>query len=114
MKELGEIIRRDHIPSPWWGGQIPWGGAWRTLFKYASSLSRDQLQSGQFDDMLDSLESPVSEQMETARYFSSSEPRDLYALYKKNGLDERATEFRRICNERISFDIEYFFKQVDN
>ncbi|HZL89583.1 MAG TPA: hypothetical protein VFB96_14560, partial [Pirellulaceae bacterium] len=46
-------------------------------------------------------------------YYSSSEPRDLYALYVQKGLTERAGSFRAACKKALPYDIDYYFKMVD-
>ncbi len=63
------------------------------------------MKQGRLDDVLDALESPA--------YFSSSEPRDLYALYLQQGMIERAKSFREKCGKRLTYDVHYFFKMVD-
>ena len=40
-------------------------------------------------------------------------PRDLYALYLRRGLTDRAMRFRVAMKTAVSFDMEYYFDQVD-
>jgi len=75
------------------------------LFKYLEGQTEEILRSGQADRYLDALERGF--------IHSSSEPRDLYALYVKNGMTGRARKFREHINKAAAFDMEYFFKQVD-
>ena len=105
LEELGQVIRTDPHPKGWWGGRVPWGVSWELLFKYA------QQHRGNIDDVLDSLESPVRD-FEGSNHFSSSQPRDLYALYVQRGM-RRAKSYRKAVNEKTSYDMEYYFKQVD-
>jgi hypothetical protein len=51
--------------------------------------------------------------MESPRYYSSSEPRDLYALYRQRNMTKRAKSFREKCRKRLTYDIDYYFKMVD-
>lgn len=103
--ELCEVIEKDLTPENWWGGRIPWGVSWNILFKYVQSQPAKQLKAGRFDKALQALESP--------EYYSSSEPRDLYALYLQRGLKDRAKKFRENCRQRITYDIDYYFDMVD-
>ena len=43
----------------------------------------------------------------------SDGPRDLYALYLQHGLAERAKAFRATCRTQMTYDIDYYFKMVD-
>jgi HEAT repeat protein len=104
LDALADNVRRERVPQNWWGGHVPWGVSWEILFSYAQSHPA-KLKSGRLDAVLDALESPD--------YYSSSEPRDLYALYLQNGLSQRAAKFRKACRQRLSYDIDYFFNMVD-
>lgn len=63
--------------------------------------------------MLDALEIPLARGEPGGGFFSSSEPRDLYALYLQRGLTGRARAFRRACKNALSYDIDYYFDMVD-
>jgi HEAT repeats len=104
LDALCKIVRENLCPTNWWGGSIPSGVSWDILFDYAQSRPAE-VKQGKLDDVLDALESPD--------YFSSSAPRDLYALYVQLGLTERAKSFRETCRKRLSYDIDYYFKMVD-
>ncbi len=104
LEALSDIIRHDRRPEHWWGGSIPWGVSWNLLFDYAQQRPAE-LKQGKLNDILDAMESPD--------YFSSSEPRDLYALYVQQGMTARAKTFRAACRKRLTYDIDYFFDQVD-
>jgi hypothetical protein len=84
---------------------IPEGDSWNILFKYVQSRPPEQFKSGKLDPLLDALE-----QM---KWYSSSEPRDLYALYVQQGLTDRAKTFRQRTKKDVTYDIDYYFKQVD-
>lgn len=111
LDELGQIVRTRPNPQDWWGGSIPWGVAWNILFEYALQ------QNGRFStpkvkNVLASLESPIRES-EKSYHFSSSQPRDLYALYVQNGMQERAASYREAVNAKTTYDMELYFNNVD-
>ena len=85
--------------------------AWNILFEYALQ------QNGRFStpkvkNVLASLESPIRES-EKSYHFSSSQPRDLYALYVQNGMQERAASYREAVNAKTTYDMELYFNNVD-
>jgi HEAT repeat protein len=100
LDELADIITRRLQPRRFWGGRVPYADSWDILFKYVRD--QDLTQMGKYLDAL-----------ENAKFWSSSEPRDLYALYVKSGMDRRARAFREACKESISFDMETYFNDVD-
>lgn len=112
FRELCEIIRTGRQPKNWWGGQIPWTVSWDILFKCAQGRTAVAWKDGEFDAVLDVLEYPASG-AKRPTYCSSSEPRDLYALYVQRGLTDRAKKFRAACKKTIPYDIDYFFNMVD-
>jgi hypothetical protein len=105
LDDLAEVVAKEMIPSRFWGGRTPSYEAWNILFKYVQSRPPAELQAGKFDAALNALEK--------GRSWSSSEPRDLYALYLQRGLTDRAKTFRADCRKRTSYDIDYYFKMVD-
>ncbi len=111
--ELCDIIRNNRQPNNWWGGFVVWGDSWNVLFKAAQAASKDELTGKQFEPILAALEAPASGNPKAPTYYSSSEPRDLYALYLRKGLRDRAQAFRAVCKKTISYDIDYYFKIVD-
>jgi HEAT repeat protein len=113
LPQLIDIVKNKREPENWWGGRIPWGVSWDLLFRHAKSRSIDKLKSGEVDKVLDALEYPAQADPKGPTYYSSSEPRDLYALYLQRGLTERAKKFRSTCVKNITYDIDYYFKQVD-
>jgi hypothetical protein len=102
---LGEVIEKRLVPNDWWGGAIPAGDSWSILFGYVRARPASELSAGKFDASLDALE-----RME---WFSSSEPRDLYALYLRRGLTARAKRFRTATKKALSYDIDYYFDMAD-
>lgn len=102
---LQEIIVKNPDPVNWWGGLLPAADSWNILFKYIQSQPQSELQKGKFDSSLDALEK--------LQWFGSGEPRDLYALYIQRGLVNRAQAFRKKCRQTFSYDIDYYFKMVD-
>jgi hypothetical protein len=113
VDELAEIIKKKKEPTNFWGGRIPWGVSWELLFFHAQRQPAAKLKSGELDKVLDALEYPASGDAAGPSYYSSSEPRDLYALYVQRGMRDRAAKFRELANKNSSYDIDYFFKQVD-
>jgi len=105
LDRLCNVIEKQLEPTDFWGGQIPAYTSWHILFDYVQKQSPEALKSGRLDRCLDALE--------RAKVYSSSEPRDLYAFYLKNGLTARAREFRDACKKTVSFDMEYYFNGVD-
>ncbi len=103
--ELAEIINKKSESKYFRGGTIPAFLSWKILFKNIQDQDKKKIQSGALDKYLDALEN-------TGQH-SSSEPRDLYAFYIHEELTERAKAFREKCKSTFSFDMEYFFKMVD-
>ena len=105
VAELQTNIIANLQPANWWGGLLPAADSWNILFKFIQTRPSTELQSGGFDSSLDALEK--------LQWFSSSEPRDLYALYVQRGLTTRAKAFREHCRKTFGYDIDYYFKMVD-
>ena len=105
IDELIDVIKNNLRPKHWWGGWVPWGVSWDILFKHIQKQPAAIVRNGDFDKALDALESP--------NYYSSSEPRDLYALYLQRDMKDRAKEFRAACNKRITYNIDQSFDMVD-
>ena len=112
IDELGHTIRTDPTPTAWWGGRVTWGVSWDLLFKYAQAQEATEVRAGNFDKVLDSLESPVRD-FESSNHYSSSEPRDLYAFYIQRNMNRRAQNYRKIVNQKTRYDMELYFKRVD-
>jgi hypothetical protein len=102
---LVKAIKERTGPKDFWGGELPAFTAWQILFRYLQSQSEEEIRSGRFNRCLDALERVGD--------YSSSEPRDLYAFYLQRGMTERAAKFRRAMKKVASYDIDYYFKQVD-
>jgi len=111
--ELTEIIKKKKEPEFFWGGRIPWGVSWELLFYYVQRQPPADVRSGKCDKALDALEYPASGDPAGPSYYSSSEPRDLYALYLQRGMADRAAKFRAVAKKNITYDIDYYFKMVD-
>jgi hypothetical protein len=105
LDALARVVEEKPVPSNWTGGEIPAFTAWKILFKYLQAQPVENLKSGKMDRYLDA--------MEKVGNYSSSEPRDIYAFYVLNGMPERAKSFRERANKAASYDLDYFFKQVD-
>jgi len=105
LADLAKVVEQKTHPVNWMGGQYPALTAWEILFKYLQSHPPETLRSGKLDRYLDALEQ-VGE-------YSSSEPRDIYAFYIQSGMTDRAKTFRERATKAASYDLDYFFKQVD-
>ena len=92
-------------PKDFWGGRIPAFTAREILFRYLQAQPSERVRSGPLDRYLDA--------MEKLSNYLSSEPRDIYAFYMHRGMTERARKFRQAAKKAASYDLDYFFKQVD-
>jgi hypothetical protein len=102
---LAEVIEQQLQPANWWGGLIPAGDSWQILFDFVKSRPASELTAGDLDRSLDALE--------RMQWYSSSQPRDLYALYLRRGLVSRAKQFRDTTRKSLTYDIDYFFDMAD-
>jgi HEAT repeat protein len=105
LAHLVEIIEKQLVPATWWGGSTPAGVSWELLFSYVKSRPAADLAAGKLDRYLVALEK--------MRWFSSSEPRKLYALYVLRGLAPRAKTFRATMKKSVTYDIDYYFDMAD-
>jgi hypothetical protein len=105
LDALARVLDDKPQPVNWSGGEIPAFTSWKILFKYLQSQPSQTLISGKMDRYLDALEKVGN--------YSSSEPRDIYAFYILTGMPERAKNFRERANKAASYDLDYYFKQVD-
>lgn len=105
LDALARVVELKSEPKNFWGGQIPAFTAWEILFRHLQAQPPETLRSGKLDRYLDA--------MEKAGNYSSSEPRDIYAFYLQRGLTERAKKFRTAASKAASYDLDYYFKQVD-
>jgi hypothetical protein len=105
LADLAKVVEQKTHPVNWMGGQIPALMAWEILFKYLQAQQSETLRSGKLDRYLDALEQVGD--------YSSSEPRDIYAFYILSGMTDRAKKFRERATKAASYDLDYFFKLVD-
>jgi len=105
LNALARVVKEKIEPKNWGGGEIPVFTAWKILFKYIQTLPSEVLNSGKVDRYLDA--------MEQVGNYSSSNPRDIYAFYILRGMADRAKTFREKANKAATYDLDYFFKQVD-
>jgi len=106
LSALAQTVEKKTEPRTWWGGQIPAFAAWEILFRYLQAQQTDKVRSGTLDRYLDA--------MEQVGNYSSSEPRDIYAFYLQRGMTERAKKFRDKSNKAVPYDLDSFFKMVDD
>lgn len=102
---LARVVEEKTEPQNWGGGEIPAYTAWKILFSYLQTQSSETLASGQADQYLDALEKVGN--------YSSSNPRDIYAFYILRGMTDRAKRFREKANRAARYDLDHYFKQVD-
>jgi hypothetical protein len=105
LDALANAVEQRTEPKNWWGGQIPAFTAWEILFRYLQGQPPETLRSGKLDRYLDA--------MEKVGNYSSSEPRDIYAFYLQRGMTECARKYREAAKKAVSYDLDYYFKQVD-
>jgi hypothetical protein len=106
LADLAEVIAKKLSPDRYWGGTIPAGVSWTILFGYALARPPAELTAGKHDRWLDALEK--------MDWFSSSEPRKLYALYLVRGLTPRAKKFRDAMRKnKTGYNIDYYFDMAD-
>lgn len=105
LDALAQVVEEKNDPANWRGGQISAFTTWKILFKYLQSQSTVVLHSGSVDRYLDAIEKYGN--------YSSSEPRDVYAFYILRGMNERAKRFRERANRAATYDLDYYFRQVD-
>lgn len=79
---------------------------WNIIFEYLRERPGQEFVNGKFDRCLDVLEN--------AGTTGSREPVMLYELYRTKGLDQRAANYRRHCEQTFSYDVGRYFKQVDD
>ena len=85
--------------------QLPAFTAWEILFRYLQRQPPEVVTSGKLDRYLDAIEKVGN--------YSSSEPRDIYAFYLQRGMTERARRYRAAAKKAVTYDLDYYFKQVD-
>lgn len=105
LDRLARVVEQNLMPSGSWSGQIPAYSSWIILYGFLVKQPADILQSGRYDHLLKALESP--------RFWISSEPCSLYALYLVKGLPVRAQVFRDHCKQTLPYDIDHYFKMVE-
>lgn len=105
LDALAQVVEEKNDPVNWRGGQVSALTTWKILFKYLQRQPTEILRSGSVDRYLDAIEKYGNS--------SSSEPRDVYAFYILRGMNERAKRFRERANRAATYDLDYFFKQVD-
>jgi HEAT repeat protein len=105
LDALVRVVEQKAEPRNFWGGQLPAFSAWEILFRYLQAQPVETVRSGKLDQYLDALEKVGN--------YSSSEPRDIYAFCVQRGLNERAKRYRAAAKKAASYDLDYYFKQVD-
>jgi hypothetical protein len=80
--------------------------SWQILKAEMESRPAEELAAGTLDKYLDALDHPPD--------IGSSPFSEMYQFYLAKGLRDRAAHFRQETKKRItSYDIDYFFNQVD-
>jgi hypothetical protein len=105
---LAENIKQGlapNMPTNWWGGSIPAGDSWGILYGFVKSRPTTELAGGALDRSLDALEG--------MQWYSSAEPRALYALYLSRDMHARAQRFREATRKSLPYNIDEFFDMAD-
>lgn len=105
LPQLAEVIEKQLVPPGWWGGATPAGVSWQLVFSYVKAQPAADLVAGKLDRSLAALEK--------MRWYSSSEPRNLYALYVLRGMTARAKAFRAAMKKAVTYDIDVYFDMAD-
>lgn len=108
LSDLARIVRKQLHPdgnlSP--TGTNPVYTSWHLLFDHLQKQTPTALESPALRPFLDALESNYTN-------WSSSEPEQLYKLYRAKGLEARARDFRRRAQAAVSYDLGIYFKRAD-
>ncbi len=75
------------------------------MFDYLKKQPVADLVAGKHDASLASLEK--------MKWFGSSEPTSLYALYVRAGMTARAKQFREFMKTAVSYAIDQYFDMAD-
>lgn len=105
LEPLAKVVEGQPEPKNWRGGQVPSYTAFNLLFKYLQAQPAADVRAGKYDRYLDA--------MEKGYVTGSSEPRDIYAFYLQREMTERAKKYRATASKAAGYDLEYYFKQVD-
>jgi HEAT repeat protein len=105
LEALAKVVEEKTTPENSDGGQIPAFTAWQMLFRYLRDRPVKELTAGKWNRYLNALEK--------VGQYSSSEPRDIYAFYLRSGLRQRAVQYRAAAKKAVSYDMDYYFDQVD-
>ncbi len=105
LERLAKAVEQKSEPKNWPGGEIPSLTSFNILFKHLQSLPHAALQQGKFNRYLNAIEKGYRT--------GSSEPRDIYAFYLQRGMKGRAKKFREAANKEATYDLDYYFKMVD-
>ncbi len=105
LTRLAEVVEKGQQPANWWGGSIPAGVSWKILFDYLKTLPAAELGNAANTKLLDA--------MEKMKWFGSSEPTALYALYVHTKMTARARAFRDLIKKAVSWDNNVYFDMAD-
>jgi len=106
LDELARVLETQAQPENWGGGTIPAYVSWQILFTYLQAQPPDSLKSGKLDRQVAALGK--------LKFFSSSEPQQVYAFYLLNGMSERAKEFRTQVVKNAAYDLDAYLKKVES
>ena len=106
LDDLAEIVLKNEEPKVHFVSQMPVYTSWQILKADMESRPAEELAAGTLDKYLDALDHPPD--------IGSSPFSEIYQFYLAKGLRDRAAHFRQETKKRItSYDIDYFFNQVD-
>lgn len=104
LDALAKAMEEKPTPTNGWGGNTDLA-VWEILFKYLQNQPFDEVTSGKFNRYLDA--------MEQVGNYSSGYQRDIYAFYIQRGMTERARAFRSKADKAVTYDLDFYFKEVD-
>lgn len=104
LDALAKAIEEKPTPTNVWGGNTDLAG-WEILFKYLQRQPFDEIKSGKFNRYLNA--------MEDVGNYASTYPVDIYAFYVKRGMTDRAKAYRLKADKAVTYDLDRYFKQVD-
>lgn len=105
LAKLADVVVTNPTIAGWWGGSIPSGVSWNLLFGYLKKVPPAELAGGKHDMLFDA--------MEKMKWFGSSEPTKLYALYVHAGMTARAGAFRTLMKTAVTYSMDRYFDQAD-
>ena len=104
LARLADVVVNHQQPAAWWGGSIPAGVSWKLVFDYLKAQPAAEL----------AKQTALLDALEKMKWFGSSEPTALYALYVHAGMPTRAKAFRDAYGKKaVSWNNDLYFDMAD-